>query len=828
MDKFIDYIQTKNIEVRGIIHVGKHSSEKDIEYIRLVPEKDKIIWVDIEPEQVEKVRKTMIILDRLVYEKIIQKGINILVTDIEGAELLALKGADKSLHYFDMIYSTNKNIELNSFLEEYGFNTEIEGLIYVKKSLQDCNREDADIGRVWNMLKHKITTLVDTSAKGSQYVTEEGQKREYHLFEQNLKHFSNLCSSFMNDQQVFLSNITLGDRKRHVNINSRFHEKEEINTVYQDTLDNYCAKMDINRINFLKIGENTEHVLKGANNILETTDYVLFTGKNLQQVYETLYKKGFKYIYCIGKKCLLYQSSADNNETGSYIAMRTTWQEAIQPIPKLAIACINLEKSTERRKLLVDQTNKLGLPYTIFRAVDGKRIDVIDNIAYYENMKFPCVSRYHRKLSYGEMGCFISHILVCKQLLKTDNEYFLILEDDNKILDINLARQQLMNIPDVQFDLCFMSASMNTFTPTTEKINDYFSRTTKRNFNRTNAVLYRRSGLEKIIANFETTGMILPYDNFLEVLQFNIITANTLLYYCMEEYPSDIWTIYKENEYYNDVKYDKPSYKGKLTMDMNGHAQMGNCLFQYAFMKAQALEKTMKIVLPAECRELSAFPNISCAIGSVTDTIQLNETKFEHDQKLCDSISSDHNYSLGGYFQTEKYFEKYKEVIIDNFRMDYRYINFAKREYCLLSGGKKLCGVHIRLPNITGEIGALHTTPSEKFVSQAIATILEKEPQTKFVVCSNDIEECSRVYSKLFPPHTVFSRGGKYEDFALLSFCDNNIITIGTYGWWAAYLNKSPDKIIVCMTPMFNQTIEKTKNNNECDFYPKDWIVIQN
>ena len=63
------------------------------------------------------------------------------------------------------------------------------------------------------------------------------------------------------------------------------------------------------------------------------------------------------------------------------------------------------------------------------------------------------------------------------------------LEDDNMIVDVNVARNQLMNIPDTDFELCFMSASMNTETPLTDKINEFYYNTTKKGFNMANALL---------------------------------------------------------------------------------------------------------------------------------------------------------------------------------------------------------------------------------------------------------------------------------------------------------------------------------------------------
>ena len=36
-----------------------------------------------------------------------------------------------------------------------------------------------------------------------------------------------------------------------------------------------------------------------------------------------------------------------------------------------------------------------------------------------------------------------------------------------------------------------------------------------------------------------------------------------------------------------------------------------------------------------------------------------------------------------------------------------------------------------------------------------------------------------------------------WEDMALMSICDHNIISNSSYSWWSAYLNDSPGRTII-------------------------------
>jgi hypothetical protein len=54
-----------------------------------------------------------------------------------------------------------------------------------------------------------------------------------------------------------------------------------------------------------------------------------------------------------------------------------------------------------------------------------------------------------------------------------------------------------------------------------------------------------------------------------------------------------------------------------------------------------------------------------------------------------------------------------------------------------------------------------------------------------------------------------------------MSACKYNIIANSTFSWWAAWLNKEPEKIVIAPSIWFAQ---KFINQNE--IYPENWIKI--
>jgi hypothetical protein len=91
-------------------------------------------------------------------------------------------------------------------------------------------------------------------------------------------------------------------------------------------------------------------------------------------------------------------------------------------------------------------------------------------------------------------------------------------------------------------------------------------------------------------------------------------------------------------------------------------------------------------------------------------------------------------------------------------------------------------------------------------------------------VTSDDLEWC-RANLRFNYPVTILGRetkGYKYgEELALMARCKHFLIPNSTFAWWAAWMNPSKDKIVVCPKPWFrDQTIDSA------DLIPSQWIRI--
>ena len=96
----------------------------------------------------------------------------------------------------------------------------------------------------------------------------------------------------------------------------------------------------------------------------------------------------------------------------------------------LPIWVLNLERDKEKRHFMEEQLKRLGKPYQIVEAVDGKKLSA-DDLQFYSRKM--ALTDFGRELSPGELGCALSHIKMWRRILEEDLKEVLILEDDAHI-----------------------------------------------------------------------------------------------------------------------------------------------------------------------------------------------------------------------------------------------------------------------------------------------------------------------------------------------------------------------------------------------------------
>jgi glycosyl transferase family 25 len=97
-----------------------------------------------------------------------------------------------------------------------------------------------------------------------------------------------------------------------------------------------------------------------------------------------------------------------------------------------AIFLINLDHSTQRLDTCTERLNSQNIPFERISGVYGKSLDKEAlNRHYSETLNS---ERYHRELSKGEIGCYLSHRKAWKTIVDRQLDYAIVIEDDFKLV----------------------------------------------------------------------------------------------------------------------------------------------------------------------------------------------------------------------------------------------------------------------------------------------------------------------------------------------------------------------------------------------------------
>ena len=272
--------------------------------------------------------------------------------------------------------------------------------------------------------------------------------------------------------------------------------------------------------------------------------------------------------------------------------------------------------------------------------------------------------------------------------------------------------------------------------------------------------------------------------------------------------------------------------------------RLGNQMFQFASAIGIARERGFGISIPIEncTREIGEGPidvktglktNVKCDLLDCFNVpskylISFSEIKpqyiyYERDFKFNPQVLTlNPNTDLSGYFQTEEYFKRYREEILEAFTFKEKYSDEARtflfeKVHPLLNGTKDIISLHVRRGDYT-LYPDHHPVCSDDYYQTAIGKFdLEN---SIFLIFSDDIEWCKE---KFKGDNFIFSDSNNpYIDLAIMSLCDHHIIANSSFSWWGAWLNTSENKRVIAPSKWFGPSLPKDTS----EIYCEEWEII--
>jgi len=199
------------------------------------------------------------------------------------------------------------------------------------------------------------------------------------------------------------------------------------------------------------------------------------------------------------------------------------------------------------------------------------------------------------------------------------------------------------------------------------------------------------------------------------------------------------------------------------------------------------------------------------------------------------------SFYLDGFWQTEKYFMDQEDVIRREFTLNKPFCPAAQsfadmiRESKdgIISGtskGATTISLHVRRGDVAKDAKTNPyygvTTPEyyEKALTVMVGLLKDRgeKKDLRIFVFSDDIDWVQKNIPIPYP--TTYVRGdgiADYEELALMSQCQHNIIANSSFSWWGAWLNKNPYKIVIAP----KQWIRGCERRHK-DIAPDSWVRI--
>ena len=285
------------------------------------------------------------------------------------------------------------------------------------------------------------------------------------------------------------------------------------------------------------------------------------------------------------------------------------------------------------------------------------------------------------------------------------------------------------------------------------------------------------------------------------------------------------------------------------------HGGIGNQMFQYAAARRLAHYNNTELkldifhydikVLPAGLpyrtfdlsvfniqpvyatkKEIDLFKNTANALvakllNKIKNKITPHTMIYEpHYHFYPDLLTKKGNYYLDGYWQSEKYFSDIKDILQKEFIITTTLNDEGKALLERIKNENSVC-LNIRRQDDGNRYSSDYF---EKYITDAMDLVASKVSNAHFFVVSDDLNWV-RENVKFRYPHTIIEKhlyGDKFRDcLYMLINCKHFIIPNSSFGWWAAWLNTNPDKIVVAPDKWVLDPKVSTK-----DLIPASWVRL--
>jgi hypothetical protein len=184
---------------------------------------------------------------------------------------------------------------------------------------------------------------------------------------------------------------------------------------------------------------------------------------------------------------------------------------------------------------------------------------------------------------------------------------------------------------------------------------------------------------------------------------------------------------------------------------------------------------------------------------------------------------------LYGYWANENYFKDIRPILLQELRLkpDYQQSDFRQAQAQLLK--ENSVSIHIRRGDYANSatVHSFFGLLPLAYYQRAIKLALQQLVNPVFYLFTDDVEWVKENLNLEVPIIFVKNMGDfkDYHELMLMASCKHNIIANSTFSWWGAWLNDTPDKLVIAPKIWYSD-IEAQKFYQESNFIPSTWIKV--
>jgi hypothetical protein len=281
---------------------------------------------------------------------------------------------------------------------------------------------------------------------------------------------------------------------------------------------------------------------------------------------------------------------------------------------------------------------------------------------------------------------------------------------------------------------------------------------------------------------------------------------------------------------------------------------LGNQMFQYALGKKMAIKNNDSLLLDTSIYETDTTHKNYRAFGLAHFNItspspatpeQIEKLKYPYGRflskilyRLQKSILKRYQVKfepyilkktgslyLIGFWQSEKYFKDVRDTILKEFSLKDPFTAASEALAETIRKDGNTISLHIRRGDYVENAESRRLYGSycdQEYYARALKFLSDRKGPLSVYVFSDDIEW---VRNNITIPHKVTYVPEKsspdYERMLLMSICRHHIICNSTFGWWGAWLDNKPEKIVIAPSvwiPGLDLPID--------DIIPPEWMQM--